>query len=150
MRKDSSWSRPGLADYILIFRKPGENAVPIHPDITNDMWIEWARPVWYGVRESDTLNTREAKSNEDDRHICPLQLDTIERCIRLWSNPGETVFSPFAGIGSEVYQAVKLGRKGLGIELKTLYAKTAAKNCREAENEVDQPDLFSELEEETA
>lgn len=142
MRKDSSWSRPGLADYILIFRKPGENQVPVHPDITNDQWIEWARPVWYGIRESDTLNTSEARSDEDDRHICPLQLGTIERCIRLWSNPGELVFSPFAGIGSEVYQAVRLGRRGLGIELKPLYAQTAARNCREVEHNSDQPTLF--------
>jgi DNA modification methylase len=142
MRKDSSWSRPGLADYVIVFRKPGENAEPIHPDITNDQWIEWARPIWYNIRESDTLNTAEAKSNEDDRHICPLQLGTIERCIRLWSNPGDVVFSPFAGIGSEVYQAVKLGRYGLGIELKPLYAKTAAKNCTSAEAENDQPNLL--------
>lgn len=145
MRKDSSWSRPGLADYVLIFRKPGDNEVPIHPDITNDQWIEWARPIWYNIRESDTLNTTEAKSNEDDRHICPLQLGTIERCVRLWSNPGETVFSPFAGIGSEVYQAVLLGRRGLGIELKPLYARTAAKNCRAAEQKMNQPTLFSEV-----
>ena len=144
MHKDSSWSRPGLADYVLIFRKPGDNAVPIHPDITNDQWIEWARPIWYNIRESDTLNTTEAKSNEDDRHICPLQLGTIERCVRLWSNEGETVFSPFAGIGSELYQAVMLGRYGLGIELKPLYARTAAKNCRSAEQKMNQPTLFSE------
>jgi len=146
MRKDSSWSRPGLADYILIFRKPGENAVPINPDISNDQWIEWARPVWYGVRETNTLNAAEGRADEDDRHICPLQLDTIERCIRLWSNPGELVFSPFAGIGSEIYQAVRFGRRGLGIELKPLYAKTAAKNCRDAEHKSDHPMLFTPAE----
>jgi hypothetical protein len=89
MRKDSSWSRPALADYILVFRKPGENAVPIQPDITNEQWIEWARPIWYGIRESDTLHVAEARGEDDERHICPLQLGTIERCIRLWSNPGE-------------------------------------------------------------
>jgi len=149
MRKDSSWSRPGLADYICIFRKPGENAVPVHPDITNDQWIEWARPIWYNIRESDTLNTREAKSNEDDRHICPLQLGTIERVIRLWTNEGETVFSPFAGIGSEIYEAVRLKRRGIGIELKPLYARTAAKNCREIELEIHQPSLFDETEDTT-
>jgi len=143
MRKDSSWSRPGLADYIVIFRKPGENVEPISPDISNDQWIEWARPVWYGIRESETLNTAEAKSDEDDRHVCPLQLGTIERCIRLWSNPGDVVLSPFAGIGSELYMAVKLGRYGLGCELKPLYAKTAAKNCSEAERLTDEPRLFS-------
>ncbi len=122
-----------MADYILVFRKPGENEVPIHPDITNNEWIEWARPIWYGIRESETLNTTEAKSDEDDRHICPLQLGIIERCIRLWSNPGETVFSPFAGIGSEGYEAIRLGRKFIGVELKPLYAKTAARNLRQAE-----------------
>ena len=143
LRKDSSWSRPGLADYILAFRKPGNNAVPIHPDITNDQWIEWARPVWYGIRETETLNAAEAKDADDDKHICPLQLGTIERCVRLWSNKGETVFSPFAGIGSEIYQAIKLGRRGVGIELKPLYARTAARNCKRAEMDQGQPDLFS-------
>jgi DNA modification methylase len=133
LKKDSSWLRPALADYILVFRKPGENAVAIHPDISNEDWIQWARPIWYGIRESNTLNTSEAKSDEDDRHICALQLGTIERCIRLWSNPGETVFSPFAGIGSEGYEAVRLGRKFIGAELKPLYARTAAKNLAIAE-----------------
>ena len=128
LKKDSSWLRPALADYILVFRKPGENKVPIKPDITNDDWIEWARPVWYGIRESDTLNIAEGRDHDDERHICPLQLGTIERCIRLWSNPGETVFSPFAGIGSEGYQALKLGRKFIGIELKRSYYETAKKN----------------------
>lgn len=144
LRKDASWMRPALADYILVFRKPGENAVPVHPDIDNEQWIEWARPIWYGIRESETLNTAEARSDKDDRHICPLQLGTIERCIRLWTNPGELVFTPFAGIGSEVYQAVKLGRRGLGIELKPLYAQTAARNCASAERVNDQPSLFDE------
>ena len=134
LKKDASWLRPALADYILVFRKPGENKTPIHPDIDNEQWIEWARPIWYGIRESDTLNKAEARSEEDDRHVCPLQLGTIERCIRLWSNPGETVFSPFAGIGSEGYVAVEHGRKFIGIELKPLYAKTAAKNIRLAES----------------
>jgi DNA modification methylase len=135
LRKDASWIRPGLADYILVFRKPGENAVPIHPDISNDQWIEWARPVWYGISESDTLNVREARANDDDRHICPLQLGVIERCVRLWSNPGETVLSPFAGIGSEGYQAVKLGRRFVGVELKAEYFAAAAKNLTRAETE---------------
>jgi hypothetical protein len=106
---------------------------------------EWARPIWYGIRESDTLNKAEARSEEDDRHVCPLQLGTIERCIRLWSNPGETVFSPFAGIGSEGYVAVEHGRKFIGIELKTLYAKTAARNIRNARSK-QQNSLFSEIE----
>lgn len=145
LKKDSSWLRPAMADYILVFRKPGENAVPIHPDINNEDWIEWARPIWYGIRESNTLNAAEARSEEDDRHVCPLQLGTIERCVRLWSNKGETVFSPFAGIGSEGYEAVRLGRKFIGAELKPLYARTAARNLREAERKkVDQPELIYE------
>tara|TARA_R100001530_G_scaffold133165_1_gene106279 strand:- start:11 stop:1855 length:1845 start_codon:yes stop_codon:yes gene_type:complete len=142
LRKDSSWSRPGLADYILAFRAPGSNAVPVNPDITNDQWIQWARPIWYGIQESNTLNGRDAKADKDDKHICPLQLETIERCIRLWSNPGDVVLSPFAGIGSEIYQAINLRRRGIGFELKPLYAETAAKNCRMAENSKDQPELF--------
>jgi DNA modification methylase len=130
LRKDASWLRPALADYILVFRAPGDNAVPVKPDLTNDEWIEWARPIWYGIDETDTLNTAVAKENDDERHICPLQLGTIERCIRLWSNPGELVLSPFAGIGSEGYEAVRLGRRFLGIELKESYARTAVRNLR--------------------
>jgi DNA modification methylase len=145
MRKDSSWSRPALADYILIFRKPGENAVPIQPDITNEQWIEWARPIWYGIRESDTLQVAEARADQDERHICPLQLGTIERCIRLWSNPGELVLSPFAGIGSEGYEAIRLGRRFVGFELKPQYAAVAAKNLRTAEQQRTQGVLFSEI-----
>ena len=145
MRKDSSWSRPALADYILIFRKPGENAVPVQPDsISNDDWIQWARPIWYGIRESDTLHVAEARGDDDARHICPLQLGTIERCVRLWSNPGEVVLSPFAGIGSEGYEAVRLGRRFLGIELKPGYYEVAVRNLRAAEAMRKQGRLFSE------
>lgn len=143
MHKDSSWSRPALADYILIFRAPGDNAVPIKPDITNDEWIEWARPIWYGIRESDTLNVVEARSDDDERHICPLQLGTIERCVRLWSNKGETVLSPFAGIGSEGYEAILRGRRFIGVELKPEYWRVAVKNLRQAEQLTHTPDLFS-------
>lgn len=132
--KDSAWLRPALADYILVFRAPGDNETPIKCDLTNNEWIEWARPIWYGIRESDTLNTAEGKGQDDERHICPLQLGTIHRCIRLWSNPGETVFSPFAGIGSELYEAIRLKRRALGIELKESYWRTAVKNCRRAES----------------
>ncbi len=143
LRKDSSWLRPALADYILVFRKPGENLVPIHPDLTNDEWIEWARPIWYGIKETDTLNTAVAKENDDERHICPLQLGTIERCLRLWSNPGELVLSPFAGIGSEGYEAVRLGRRFLGMELKESYARTAIRNLQVAETLRTQQSLFA-------
>lgn len=144
MRKDSSWSRPALADYILVFRKPGENQTPIQPDITNDDWIEWARPIWYGIRESDTLHVAEARGDDDERHICPLQLGTIERCVRLWSNPGELVLSPFAGIGSEGYESVRLGRRYLGIELKPGYYEVAARNLRAAEAMRKQGVLFDD------
>ena len=144
MRKDSSWSRPALADYILVFRKPGQNTQPIQPDITNEQWIEWARPIWYGIRESDTLQVAEARDGDDERHICPLQLGTIERCIRLWSNPGDLVLSPFSGIGSEGYEAVRLGRKFVGFELKPSYAEVAARNMRTSEMNKTQGSLFAD------
>ncbi len=145
MRKDSVWSRPALADYILIFRAPGENAVPIHPDISNDQWIEWARPIWYGIRETDTLNVAEGREAEDERHICPLQLGTIERCVRLWSNAGETVLSPFAGIGSEGFVSVKQGRRFVGVELKPSYWRAGVRNLRRAESESKPLDMFAEV-----
>lgn len=134
LRRDASWLRPAMADYILVFRKPGDNAVPIHPDISNDEWIEWARPIWYGIRESDTLNAAAGSERADERHICPLQLGTIERCVRLWSNPGEMVFDPFAGIGSTGYVALQHGRRFLGVELKRSYAEAAARNLNSAPN----------------
>lgn len=136
LHKDSIASRPALADYILIFQKPGENAMPVKPDITNDEWIEWARPIWYGIRESDTLNRAEGRDGKDEKHIAPLQLGTIERCIRLWSNKAETVLSPFAGIGSEGYEAVRLGRRFVGIELKRSYFDAACRNLARAEESV--------------
>ena len=144
LRKDASWLRPALADYILVFRKPGDNVDPILPDITNEDWIEWARPVWYGIDATDTLNVACARENEDERHICPLQLGTIERCVRLWSNPGDLVLSPFAGIGSEGYVALKNGRKFVGIELKESYFRVAADNLKHAEREGGAP-LFANL-----
>jgi DNA modification methylase len=143
LKKDSSWLRPALADYILVFRKPGENAVPIHPDLTNNEWIEWARPIWYGIKETDTLNYTEARESKDERHICPLQLGTIERCIRLWSNPGETICSTFAGIGSEGWVSIKQGRKFVGIELKRNYFDVAARNLKAASENLHTADLFS-------
>ena len=141
LRKDSSWLRPALADYILIFRKPGDNQTPITPDITNNEWIEWARPIWYGIRESDTLQYSSARGADDERHICPWQLGTIERCVRLWTNQGETVLDPFAGIGSTPYTAVRHGRFGIGIELKESYFAVAARNLAEASATKD--DLFT-------
>lgn len=150
MQKDSTWSRPAMADYILIFRKPGKNAVPVtHPadnplaGLTNDEWISWARPIWYGIRESDTLQVAEARDDEDERHICPLQLGTIERCIRLYSNPGELVLSPFAGIGSEGYESVRLGRRFVGFELKPSYYSVAVRNLQTAEQRRTQGNMFA-------
>lgn len=135
LEKDSSWSRPAMGDYIIRFRAPGENKVQIKPDLSRDEWILWARPVWQDIDETDTLNAAIAREEKDERHICPLQLGTIERCVRLWSNPGETVFSPFAGIGSEGYVSLQKGRKFIGIELKESYYKTAVRNltgaCRQ-------------------
>jgi DNA modification methylase len=142
--RDSSMTRPALADYLLLFRKPGDNAVAIKNDVSNEEWIDWARPVWLGIRETHTLNVRPARETADERHICPLQLDFIERVVRLWSNPGETVLSPFAGIGSEVHTAVRLGRQGLGIELKPSYWRTACDNLRQLEVEMDMPTLFDD------
>lgn len=139
MRRDAAWLRPALADYILVFRKPGENPSPVLPDMTNDQWIEWARPIWYGIEETDTLNKATARENADERHICPLQLGTIERCVKLWSNRGDLVLSPFAGIGSEGYVALKHGRKFYGIELKESYFQAALANLKEASEYTEAP-----------
>ena len=131
--KDSSWLRPALADYIVLFRKPGENPEPVNCDLTNDEWVEWAHPIWYGIRESDTLQYRHVRDHKDDRHICPLQLPTILRCIRLWSNPCDLICDPFAGIGSSGYVGVIHDRRFVGIELKRLYYEAAVENLQEAE-----------------
>lgn len=164
MEKDRTWSRPALPDYILKFRKPGENAVPVRGgDVTRDLWIEWANPTWpgeddrsagmgamatwYGIRETDTLQAAEGRESDDERHICPLQLGTIERCVRLWSNAGETVLTPFAGIGSEAYESVRLGRRAVGVELKASYFRAAVKNLQRLESSQKAPDLFSLLDE---
>jgi len=130
--RDSAWLRPAMADYILCFRDPRENPVPVKSDITNEEWILWARPIWYGIRESDTLQAARARDPNDEKHVCPLQFETIERCVRLWTNPGELVFSPFAGIGSEGYVALKHDREFVGIELKRSYYDIACDNLRAA------------------
>jgi DNA modification methylase len=142
LARDSSMTRPVHPDYLLLFRKPGDNEVPIRPDVDNDTWIKWAEAIWDDIRETRTLNFEVARENADERHICPLALDLIERCVRLWSNPAETVFTPFAGIGSEVVTAVHLGRRGVGIELKPSYWKTAVDNVRRVERELGQMGLF--------
>lgn len=133
--KDRSWLRPAFADYLLVFRKPGDNAEPIRDDqISNEEWIQWARPIWYGIRESETLNAAEAREHQDERHIAPLQLETLRRAIRLWSNPGETVLDPFSGIGSTGYVAVRNGRKYIGVELKPAYWRQSIRNLSKATN----------------
>ena len=142
--RDSAGTRPALADYLLLFRKPGDNEVPIKNDVTNDEWIEWAQPVWWDIKETTTLNVHVARDEADERHICPLQLDFIERCVRLWSNPGETVLSPFAGIGSEIYMARKLGRKGIGCELKPSYWQTAVDNLTALDESLGMATLFDQ------
>jgi DNA modification methylase len=142
LHKDASWMRPALADYILLFRKPGDNPVPIVPDVDNDTWIQWARPIWYGIKETDTLNAAEARDHADDRHICPLQLGVIERCIRLWSNPNETICDPFSGIGSTGFVALQHGRRYVGCELKPSYAATQIKNLAMALQSQSQQRLF--------
>jgi len=134
MNKDSSHSRPALIDQILIFKKPGENRVPITPvknkEMDNELWIKWAHGIWTDINETNTLQYYIARDREDEKHICPLQLETIERCIKLYSNPGETVLTPFMGIGSEAFMAIKLGRKAIGIELKDSYFKVAVNNLK--------------------
>jgi DNA modification methylase len=133
--RDRSWLRPAFADYILVFRKPGENAEPIRSDeVNNEQWIEWARPIWYGIRESATLNAAEARDQADERHIAALQLETVRRCVLLWSNAGDVVFDPFTGIGTTGYVAVQNGRRFIGCELKRSYYEAACRNIERASN----------------
>ena len=147
--KDSAMSRAGIPQYLLSFRKPGANPEPVaHPDgleyfagenppvggnLSHERWRRYASPVWMDIDFNRTLNYRAARENNDERHICPMSLDITERAIWLWSNPGDTIFSPFAGIGSELYQALQMGRKAIGIELKGSYYKQAVINCKEAD-----------------
>lgn len=148
--KDSCMSRMGLPDYMLAFRVPGENETPVqHPDglteyagssdpgghgikRSHNIWRAYASPVWMDIRQTRTLNRDGARDKNDEKHICPLQLDVIDRACVLWSNPGETVLTPFMGVGSEVYGAVANGRRGIGIELKDSYYSQAVKNVAQA------------------
>jgi hypothetical protein len=142
LKKDSTRSRMGMADYVLVFRKPGDNADPVGHMPENfpvSQWQKWASPVWMDINQTNTLNVRMAKDNADERHLCPLQLDLIERAVTMWSNPGDVVLSPFMGIGSEGVTALKLKRKFIGIELKPSYFKHA---CRYLEAQERQEDLF--------
>lgn len=142
LERDSAVVRPALADYLLIFRKPGDNDEAVTPECTREEWIEWARPVWLGIKETRTLNAAAGRDELDERHICPLQLDFIERCVRLYSNRGDLVLSPFAGIGSEGYVAVGRHRRFVGCELKPSYWQTAVQNIERAVTERDMATLF--------
>ena len=172
IKKDSSMSRMGIPDYVVVMRKPGENPNPIagefkyyvgdnppngfvkherndgsvfwmpSPQNTSvDVWQKYASPIWDDINQTDTLNFREGRDNDDERHICPLQLEVIERSLQLWSNPGDVVWTPFLGIGSEAYMAIKLGRKAIGVELKTSYFELAKRNMIGAEKS--QYDMFA-------
>ncbi len=146
--KDSCMSRQGIPDYLCTFRKPGENTEPVNGELSHwagddsfksegrlsiDIWQRYASPVWMDINPSRTLQYRAARDKSDERHICPLQLDVIERCTQLWTNEGDVVLSPFAGIGSEGYVAVETGRRFIGIELKQSYVSQAVKNLDAAE-----------------
>lgn len=131
VKKDSTMSRVGIPDYVLIFRKDGERTDPVNCNISVDTWQKWASPVWMDIDYGDTLNAASGRDEKDEKHICPLQLPTIERLIGLYSNEKDTVFTPFMGIGSEVYQAVKMNRKAIGIELKDSYYETAINNIKQ-------------------
>ncbi len=135
LERDRAASRGALPDYLLKFTAPGENVVPIDSpeQVSRNDWIEWAEGCWSDIRETDTLNIRGTKGDGDTKHICPLQLPVIDRIVRLYSNPGEIVFSPFAGIGSEGYAAVKRGRRFYGCELKDEYYRTALSNIAAGE-----------------
>jgi len=163
LANDSAHMHVALPDWVLHFRKDGENPKPIRAGvsdkygnaegwITQEEWIRWARPVWYaadwapdgdGIGETDVLNVSVARESADERHICPLQLPVIHRIVKLWSAPGELVFSPFAGIGSEGYESLKLGRRFVGIELKRSYYETACRNLESVVRDRDQLDIFS-------
>lgn len=147
IKKDSSMSRQGIPDYVVTMRAPGDNAREdfiSHTDETFpvSLWQRIASPVWTDINPSDTLQYRSAREDDDERHICPLQLEVIRRCIHLWSNPRDEVLSPFTGIGSEGHVALELGRRFVGAELKASYYRQAVANLLEASTER-QPGLFA-------
>lgn len=153
IEKDSAMSRQGLPDYLVMFRKPGDNPAPIEgrlnihefagenkPSVEHEsdhwqsvmVWQQYASPIWMDINQSDTLQYRNARDNDDERHICPLQLDVIDRALQLWSLPGETVLSPFGGIGSEGYMSIMKKRKPILFELKESYFKIQKQNMQQA------------------
>lgn len=149
LKKDSAMSRQGIPDFIVTMRKPGDNPERVtHTDesFPCNVWQKYASPVWMDINQSDTLQRKSAREDKDEKHICPLQLEVIKRCIELWSNPNDIVLDPFAGIGSTPYVALRMGRRGLGVELKESYYNQAVKNCNEALNMSVLHDLDGETE----
>jgi len=144
IKKDSTMSRVGICDYVLVFRKDGERNNPVtNTDLPVDLWQKYASPVWMDINYGNTLQGfRNGREENDEKHICPLQLETIERLIHLYTNKGDVVFTPFMGIGSEVYQAVKMGRKGIGFELKESYYDLAKANLKAVVAQKNQLSLF--------
>lgn len=149
--KDSSMSRQGIPDYLVTMRKPGENDEPISGELDEyigdvdfqsngrlsiDIWQRYADPVWDDINPSDTLQYRSAREDKDERHICPLQLQVIDRALQLWTNKGDVVFSPFTGIGSEGYESIRMGRRFIGTELKSSYWVQACKNLKDIEKQI--------------
>jgi len=133
IRKDSSMCRQGIPDYIITMRKPGENSEVIPHTYDNfpvNVWQRYASPVWMDIRQSNTLNKKAAREDKDEKHIAPLQIDVVQRCIELWTNKNDIVYDPFAGIGTVPYVALSLGRRGLGCELKESYYNQAVLNCQ--------------------
>ena len=159
--KDSTKSRSGLPDYMLAFRVPGDNDLPVthHEGITSyagkddpggsgvkrshNIWRKYASPVWMDIRQTNTLNAKKGRDPEDEKHLCPLQLDVIERALTLWSNPGEKIITPFMGVGSEVYGSILNNRMGVGIELKESYYKQAVFNVQSAVDSGTEMELFA-------
>ena len=154
-------SRQGIPDYVCTFRKPGKNENPVAGEFDHfagdmdefnrrenrgnmsiDIWQRYASPVWMDINQTNTLNSRMGREDNDERHVCPLQLDVIERCLQMWSNPGDIVLSPFAGIGSEGVGCINADRMFIGIELKQSYFEAAAKFLESAERESTIPTLF--------
>lgn len=159
--KDKAMSRQGIPDYLVTFRKPGKNEGAISGPFTYyvgeddpveneqttysiDVWQRYASPVWFDVNPSRTLQKESAREHPDEKHICPLQLDVIDRALHLWTNPGDTVLSPFGGIGSEGYEAVKMGRKAILAELKGSYYRQLVRNMQAIETEAQSPKMFTD------
>ena len=150
LQRDASHTGIGMPEYLVIFRKWGDESkeIPIkHYKNEKQMeedngeplqlvyletWQRYASPVWFDIKRTDVLSGKMARDEKDEKHICPLQLEVIKRAVELWTNPGEVVFTPFMGIGSEVYQSLKLHRKAIGVELKESYFNQAAENCKMA------------------